>query len=130
MCTYIYFADIGSFYGDEISAPPNDLGVDPDDDQDMADAEDHEAGVDRPAHAGVSVLPFARRRLDSKLRMELGDQLCAFFFEVGVRPATMRDIQADDRLVQMWRGMSGDMYTVMRHVVGATSLVTLLRRAL
>ena len=43
---YIYIADIGSFDGNEIPAPPNDPGVDLDDDQDMPDAEDHEAGED------------------------------------------------------------------------------------
>ena len=41
LCTCIYFADIGSFYGEEMSVPPHDPGVDPDDDdQDMAHVED------------------------------------------------------------------------------------------
>ena len=72
--TYIYFVDIGSFDGDEMPVPSNNLGVDLDDDQDMADAEDHEAGADRLAPTSASILPFARRgRLDSRLRMELGE---------------------------------------------------------
>ena len=96
----------------------------------MADAKDHEASVDRLAPAGASVLPFARHRLDSRLRMELDNELCALFVEAGVRPATMRDIQGDGRLVHMWRGMPRDMFTLMWHVVGATNLVTWLRKAL
>ena len=73
-CTYIYIVDIGSFDGDEMPTPPNDPCVDPDDDQDMADAEDNEAGADKPALAGAPVPHFARcSRLDSRLRMELGD---------------------------------------------------------
>ena len=67
LCTYIYFADIGSFDGKEMPDPPHDPGVDPDDDLDMADAEDDhdqdEAGASErhaPAH-GAPVLPFARR---------------------------------------------------------------------
>ena len=50
--------------------------------------------------------------------------------EVGVRPATMRDIQVDGRLLHMWRGMLRDMYNLMRHAIGAMILVTLLRRTL
>ena len=129
LCTCIYFADIGSFNGKNTLTPSNDLGVDADDDQDMVDVEDHEVGADKPAPASAPVPPFARRsRPDSRFRLELGDQLCAFFVEVGVRPATMRDIRADGRLVHMWRGMPRDMYNLMRHVVGATTLVTQLRR--
>ena len=79
-------------------APPNDLGVDPDDDKDMADAED-QAGANRPSPHGTPVPPFARRRSDSRLRMELCNQLCEFVVEVGVKPATMREIQVDARLV-------------------------------
>ena len=79
----------------------------------MEDVED-QASADKhgPAH-GVPVLPFARRRPNSRLRMELGDQLCALFVEVGVRPDTMRNIQGDARLVQMWRSMPRDMFSVM-----------------
>ena len=67
--------------------------MDPNDDQDMADVKDYEAGVDRPAPASVTVPPFVRcGRLDSRLKMELGDQLCALFVEARVRPTTMRDI--------------------------------------
>ena len=74
LCTCIYFAEIGSFDGKDMSAPPNDPGVDLDDDQDIPDADDHEAGVERPAPAGAPVRPFSRcGRLDSKNRMELGD---------------------------------------------------------
>ena len=40
LCTYIYFVEIGSFVDDETPLPPNDPGVDPDDDQEMADMED------------------------------------------------------------------------------------------
>ena len=63
MCTCIYFADIGSFDGEEIPETPHDSGVDPDDNHDMEDAEDHdqEAGVERHPPAGVPVPPFARR---------------------------------------------------------------------
>ena len=60
--------------------------------------------------------------------MELGDQLTTLIVEVGIRPAHMRDIKADGRLLQMWRGMQCDMYMLMQHVVGATTLVTQLRR--
>ena len=103
--------------------PPNDLDVDPDDDQEMGDVED-QANADKPSPHGALVPPFVRRRPDSRLRMELGDQLCALFLEVGVRPTTMREIQVDARLVQMWRGMLRDMFTLMRNVIEATSLVT------
>ena len=59
----------------------------------MVYAEDHEAGAERPTPTGAPVSYFARRsRLDSILRMELGDQLCALIVEAEVRPATMRDI--------------------------------------
>ena len=109
--------------------PPNDPSVDHDDDQDMPDDEDHEASAERPAPTGASVLPFARRdRLDSILRMELGEQLYALIIEAGFRPATMRDIQANGRLVHIWICMMCDMYNLMRHVVGAMNLVTRLRR--
>ena len=69
LCTCIYFADIGSFDGEEMPGPPHDLGVDPDgDDEEMGDApeDDHdqdEVGATErhsPAH-GASVPPFARR---------------------------------------------------------------------
>ena len=122
LCTCIYFVDIGSFDGKDMPTLPHDPGVDPDDDQGMPDVEDHqEAGAKRPALAGASVLPFGRHdRLDIRYRMELGDQLTALIVEAGIRLANMRDIQADGRLLHMWRGM--------RHVVGATTLVTWLRR--
>ena len=70
LCNCIYFAYIGSFDGEEMSDPPHDLGVDPNDDQDMANAEDdHDqdeaSGIverhDDPAPHGASVLPFSRR---------------------------------------------------------------------
>ena len=47
LCNFIYFADIGSFDGDEMSDPPHDPSVDPhDEDEGMPDiAKDHqEAG--------------------------------------------------------------------------------------
>ena len=111
LCTCIYFADIGYFDGEDMPTPPHDLGVDPDDDQGMPDVEDHqEAGVERHAPASASVPPFPRHgRPDTRYRMELGDQLSALIFEVGIKPAHYRDIQVDDRLLQMWRGMLRDM---------------------
>ena len=111
-------------------APPHDPGVDPDDDEGMLDVEDHqEASAERHALGGVQILPFARcGRLDTRYMMELGNQLIALIVEAGIRPAHMRDIQADGRLLQMWRGMLYDMYSLMRHVVGATTVVTRLRR--
>ena len=89
MCTCIYFADIGSFDGEEMSAPPHDLGVDFDDDQGMPDAEDHQEADAR------------RSRLDARYQMELGDQISALIVEAGSRMAHYRDIKADDRLLQM-----------------------------
>ena len=66
LCTCIYFANIGSFDGDEMSDPPHDPGVDPNDyDQEIADAPEDEAGgaaerrVDLVPH-GAPVLPFVR----------------------------------------------------------------------
>ena len=78
--TCIYFADIGSFDGKEMPDPPHDLGVDPDDDQDMADAEDdHDqdeadaAERHAPAH-GAPILPFSKHgQPETRYRMELGD---------------------------------------------------------
>ena len=95
----------------------------------MADAEDHdqdEAGAaERHALAGAPVPPFARcGRPKTRYRMELGNQLSALIVEAGIRPAHYRDIQADDRLLRMSRGMSRDMYSLMRHVVGATTTFT------
>ena len=132
LCTCIYFADIGYFDGEDMPAPPHDPVVDLDGNQDMPDVEDHqEAGAESFALAGVSIPPFSRHvRLDSRYRMELGNQLTALIFEAGFRPATMRDIQANGRLLNMWRGMPRDMYNLMRHVVGATTLVTWLRRTI
>ena len=90
LCTCIYFVDIGSFDGEEMSAPiPHDPGEDPDDYQGMADVEDHqEAGA-------------RHSRLDARYQMELGDQLSALIVEAGIMPAHYRDIEADDRLLQM-----------------------------
>ena len=101
LCTCIYFADIGSFDGEDMPAPPHDPGVDPTDNQGMPHVEDHqEASVERLAPIGALVPPFARHgRLDRRLMMELGDQLCALFVEVGIKLAHYRDIQADDRLL-------------------------------
>ena len=59
LCTCIYFADIGSFDGEDMSAPPHDPSVDPDDDQGMLDVEDHQGvGVERHAPAGVPISHF------------------------------------------------------------------------
>ena len=60
--------------------------------------------------------------------MELGSQLCGLISYAGIRPAHYREIQGDDKLLQMLRGMPHDMYGLMRHVVGATTVVTRLRR--
>ena len=38
------------------------------------------------------------------------------------------DIKVDDRLLQMWRGMPRDMYSLMRHVVGVTTTFMRLTR--
>jgi len=56
--------------------------------------------------------------------MELANQLCALIVDVGINPAHYRYIQADDWLLRMWRGMPHGMYNLMRHVVGATIVVT------
>ena len=93
MCTCIYFADIGSFDSEEMPAPvPHDPGVDPDDDQGMADAEDHQEVGARHG------------QLDVRYWMKLGDQLNALIVEAGIRPTHYKDIEADYRLLQMWRG--------------------------
>ena len=79
--------------------PQNDPGVDLDDDQDMLDVDDHEAGAKRLAPVGAPILPFSRRgRLNARYRMELGDQISALIVEVGFRPAHYRDIHVDDSL--------------------------------
>ena len=135
LCTCIYFADIGSFDGDEMSDPPHDRGVDPDDyDKEMADVPEDEADgtaerrVD-PAPHGASVPPFARRgRPETKYRMDLGSQLCGLISDAGIRPAHYKEIQGGERLLWMRRGMLRDMYGLMRHIVVATTAVTRLRR--
>ena len=111
LCTCIYFAEIGYFDGDDMSSPPLNPGVDPDDDQGMLDAEDHQEVGARHG------------QLDARYRMELGDQLSALIIEAGIRPAHYRDIQGDDRLLHMWRGLPRDMYSLMRHVVGVMTTV-------
>ena len=91
MCNYIYFTDIGSFFGVEMPPPPNDPSVDPDDDQEMADAED-QAG-DRPGpHDQAHVPAGVRRRLDTQFRMDLGDQICQLLVEEEFRTTTIREI--------------------------------------
>ena len=97
--------------------------MDPDDDEGMPDAEDHqEVGADqRPSPPGASV---CGRRSDARYRMELGNQLIALIVEVGIRPAHYRDIEVDDRLLWMWRCMPHDMYSVRLHVVGVTTAFT------
>ena len=131
LCTCIYFANIGSLDGDEMPDPPHDLGVDPDDyDKEMADALEDEAGgaVERcvdPAPHGAPVPPFARcGRPETRYRMELGSQLCRLISDAGIRPTHYREIQGDDRLLRMWIGMSREMYSLIRHVVGDTTTVT------
>ena len=130
LCTCIYFADIGSFDGEEIPPPPPDLGVDPhDEDEGMPDiAEDNqEVGPDqRPTLVGGLVR--GRRLSDARYRMELGDKIIALIVEAGIKPANFRDIEADDRLLRMWRGMPRDMYSLMWHVVGVTTTFTRLTR--
>ena len=120
LCTCIYFVEIGPYDGEDMPVPLNDLGVDSDEDQDIPDIGDHEAGVEKASPADVLVPPFARRgRLDSRYRMELGDQLIALVVEASIKPANMRDIQVDGKLLHMWRGMPHDMYNMILHVVGA-----------
>ena len=99
LCTCIYFAYIGSFDGEDMLATPHDLGVDPDDNQGMPDAENHqEASAQRHAPTSASIPPFARHdRLDTRYKMELGYQLSALIVEAGIRPTHYRDIEADDR---------------------------------
>ena len=88
-----------------MSDPPHDLGVDPDEDQDMVDAEDdhdqHEiSATEKHALAhGAPVPPFARHsRPETRYRMELGNQLYVLIVDAGIRPAHYRDIHADNRL--------------------------------
>ena len=115
---------MGYFDGEDMPAPPHDPGVDPDDDQGMQDAEDHqEAGADqRPTPAGALVR--GQRLSDARYRMELGDQLISLIVEVGIRPADFKDIEAKDRLSQMWKDMPRDMYNLMWHVVGVMKAFT------
>ena len=79
-----------------MSGPPHDPGVDPDDDQDMVDVEDHDqddAGAERHPPAGAPVPPFARRgRPETRYRMELGNQLSALIVDAGIRPTHQKDI--------------------------------------
>ena len=65
---------------------------------------------------------------NARYRMELRNQIIALLVEAGIYPADFRDIEADDRLLQMWRGMPRDMYNLMWHVVGVTTVVMRLRR--
>ena len=60
----------------------HDPSVDPDDDQGMPDAEDHQEVGAR------------RGRLDARYQMELGDQLGALIVEAGIKPTNYRDIKA------------------------------------
>ena len=131
LCTCIYFADIGSFDSNEIPNPPHDPDVDPDDyDQEMANVLEDEAGGTTERHAdpalhGAPVPPFARRgRPETRYWMELGRQLYGLISNASIRTAHYREIQCDDRLLQMWRGMPRDMYGLMWHVIGDTTSVT------
>ena len=118
LCTCIYFADIGSYDGEEMPPPPPDPVVDLDD----LDAEDQqEAGAERPAPVGA--LMHCQLN-DARYKVNFGNQISALIVKVGIRPAHYRDIEADDRLLRMWRGMPRDMYNLMQHVVGATTLAT------
>ena len=103
LCTCIYFAENGSFDGEEIpKLVPHDPVVDPaNDDQGMADAEDHhEVGARCSRH-------------DVRYWMELGDQLNSLIIEAGIRPDHNRDIEVDDSLLKKWRGMLRVMYNLM-----------------
>ena len=60
--------------------------------------------------------------------MELADQLIALFVEAGIFLTDFIDIEVDDRLLQMWRGMLCDIYNLMRHVVGFMTAFTQLMR--
>ena len=86
MCT-IYFVDIRTFVGDEIPSPPNDPGVDVD--EEMEEAEDE---GDRPDPDQVQIHAGVRRRLDTRFRMELGDQLYRLLVDAGVHPTMIREI--------------------------------------
>ena len=106
LCTCIYFADIGSFDGEEMPDPPHDPGVDPDDDdQDMADVpeddQDENEADAAERHAPTHVAPVSSStrcgRPETRYRMELGNQLCALIIDAGIKPAHYRDIQANDR---------------------------------
>ena len=66
LCT-IYFVDIGTFVGDMIPPPPDDLV----DDEEMAEAADQ---GDRPPW--VQIPASMRRSVDIQFKMDLGDRLC------------------------------------------------------
>ena len=58
----------------------------------------------------------------------MGDQLSALILEASIKPADFIDIEANDRLSRMWRGMPRNMYSLMHHVVGVTTTLTQLKR--
>ena len=100
LCTCIYFADIGSFDGDEMLDTPHDPSVDPDDyNQKIADAPNQEeaGGITErcadPVPHGAPVPSFSRRgRPEARYRMELGRQLCGLISHVGIMPAHYKEI--------------------------------------
>ena len=94
LCT-IYFVDIGTFIGDMIPPPPNDLGVDVD--EEMEEVENHGK---RP-NPRVQIPMGMRRRVDIRLRMELGDRICRLLVDEGVFLVTIREIQTYRMLTEL-----------------------------
>ena len=68
-----------------------------------------------------------RHRVDIRFRMELGDQLCRLLVDEGVCPATIRDIQADHMLMNLWWDILHDMMSLMCHIIGASRLLAVRR---
>jgi hypothetical protein len=114
-CT-IYFADIGTFIGD----PPPPLA---DDDEDII--------LEVMASQGpqVQIPDGMHRRLDTRFRLELGDQISALLTKVGVFPALMRDIKAYPMLLELCMEMSHDLMHLMCHII-VVSRILAVKRAL
>jgi hypothetical protein len=64
-----------------------------------------------------------RHRLDTRFRLELGDQLCALLVEVGVHPVMMQDIREYPMLLDIWREISCDMMPLMHYIVRSTRIL-------
>ena len=74
-CVLIYILQILGHLMAEMLVPPNDPGVDLDDDQEMVDAKD-QVGANKPGPHVAQVPAGVRHRPDTRFRMELGDQPC------------------------------------------------------